>query len=247
MNPTGIYFCLMTFVWAFVWYPALVTAALVSQLFDRRKRRLVDWVVYLWAKTSMLSCFYKPRVTGLENLPPKSEALLVIPNHTSFLDIFSLSGFVPRRLKYVSKIEILRIPLIGWAMRLAGHIAIRRTDRKSQLQTFKDTVDSLEDGNTVVTFAEGTRSKDGRLKKFKKGPFKMSARAKVDILPVSICDLHRWMPPSALLPVSFPRQVEIKIHPVVKVGDREESEVLAEVYSAINGGLPDFQKFEKPQ
>lgn len=65
-----------------------------------------------------------------------------MPNHTSFLDIYSLSGFVPRPLKYVSKVEILRVPLIGWAMRMANHIAIRRNDRKSQLQTFKDAVRS---------------------------------------------------------------------------------------------------------
>lgn len=45
---------------------------------------------------------------------------MFIPNHTSFLDIFSMSGFVPRRMKYISKIEILRIPLIGWAMQFAG-------------------------------------------------------------------------------------------------------------------------------
>eukprot|EP00622_Pseudochattonella_farcimen_P003578 FR738784.1.p1 GENE.FR738784.1~~FR738784.1.p1 ORF type:complete len:173 (+),score=20.03 FR738784.1:60-521(+) len=145
-------------------------------------------------------------------------------------------------MKYVSKIEILRIPLIGWAMRFAGHIAIRRTDRRSQMQTFKDTIQSLMDGNSVVTFAEGTRSKDGTLKKFKKGPFKMCNRAGVRVVPVSICDLHRWMPSSALLPLAFPRRVEIKIHPVVDTEGRKEEDVLKEVYKAVNDGLPDFQK-----
>ena len=92
----------------------------------------------------------------------------------------------------MSKIEILDIPLIGWAMRWAGHIAIRRGDRRSQLETFKDTVASLKAGNAVVTFAEGTRSTDGRLANFKAGPFKMAINAGVDIVPVSLVNIWRW-------------------------------------------------------
>jgi 1-acyl-sn-glycerol-3-phosphate acyltransferase len=75
----------------------------------------------------------------------------------------------------------------------------------------------LTHGSSVVTFAEGTRSPDGTLQKFKKGPFKMSAKAGVRIVPVSICGLHRWMPPTAILPLAFPfRAVEIVIHPPVE-------------------------------
>jgi len=93
----------------------------------------------------------------------------------------------------------------------------------------------------VVTFAEGTRSPDGTLKQFKKGPFKMSKKAGVRIIPVSICDLWRWMPPSAILPLGYPRQVEIKIHPPVETAGRDESEVERETFAAINSGLPEFQ------
>ena len=84
------------------------------------------------------------QVEGLENLPPPEETVMYVPNHSSFLDIFALSGYLPRRFKYISKIEILRIPLIGWAMRFARHIAIRRTDRASQLATFKEAVTCLQ-------------------------------------------------------------------------------------------------------
>lgn len=242
VNAVGAFFLLSVFSWAFVFFPALLLAAAYSKLFDPKKRRLVDWAIFWWAKCAMLTCTFKPRLTGLENLPPVDEAVMIIPNHTSFLDILSLSGFLPRPLKYVSKHEILRIPLIGWAMRLAGHIAIRRSDRQSQLATIKDTVDSLKAGNTVVTFAEGTRSKDGRLRAFKKGPFKMSSTAGVNIVPVSICDLHRWMPSSAMLPLGFPRRTEIKIHPVVTVEGKSDMELQKEVFEAINSGLPEFQK-----
>jgi len=109
----------------------------------------------------MLTVGYAPQIRNPENLPPRGKAVMYIPNHCSYLDILTLSGFLGRPFKYISKIEILRIPLIGWAMGFAGHVAIKRADRRSQLETYKQAVQSLKDGNSLVVFAEGTRSLDG--------------------------------------------------------------------------------------
>mmetsp|Transcript_91614 Transcript_91614/g.182518 ORF Transcript_91614/g.182518 Transcript_91614/m.182518 type:complete len:352 (-) Transcript_91614:89-1144(-) len=252
LSLVGFYFLFVTFGSAILMYPVLTAAWLWSLCFDRTQRKAVDWVVHVWAKLSMLACFSWPRVTGLENLGlgkeagglgGKGEAFLLVPNHTSFMDIYALSGFLPMRLKYVSKIEILRVPLIGWAMRMAKHVAIRRTNRTSQMKTFKDTVDSLVAGSSVVTFAEGTRSPDGTLKNFKKGPFKMAPKAGVRIVPVSISGLYRFMPPSAILPLAFPgRSIEIKVHPPVETEGRSQEDVLLEVFQAVNSGLPPHQR-----
>jgi 1-acyl-sn-glycerol-3-phosphate acyltransferase len=238
----GPLFVLATFGWAAALYPAITLAYLFSKAFDAKRRRAVDWIVHWWAKLTCFTIFYKPKLIGKENLPAADEAVMYIPNHCSYLDIFTLSGFVPRPFKYVSKIEILRIPLIGWAMQAAGHIAIRRTDKRSQLQTFKDTVEALQNGNSVVTFAEGTRSKSGRLQTFKKGPIKMAIKAKKKIVPVSICDLHRWMPDTAVSPLGFPAGVTIKIHPAIDVVGKGEDDIMKECYEAVNSGLPAFQK-----
>eukprot|EP00612_Vaucheria_litorea_P000174 CAMPEP_0171451874 /NCGR_PEP_ID=MMETSP0945-20130129/203_1 /TAXON_ID=109269 /ORGANISM="Vaucheria litorea, Strain CCMP2940" /LENGTH=159 /DNA_ID=CAMNT_0011976419 /DNA_START=528 /DNA_END=1007 /DNA_ORIENTATION=- len=153
----------------------------------------------------------------------------------------TLSGFLPRPFKYISKIEVLRIPLIGWAMRMAHHIAIRRTDRKSQIQTFKDAVTSLKNGNSLVTFAEGTRSPDGRLGSFKKGPFTMAKKAGVRIVPISLINTHIMMPKDCLMPVGIPRNVEIKIHPPVSTNDKTEEEAMKIVRDAVACGLPPYQ------
>jgi len=184
----GLLFAVACFGWAAMLYPAIGLCYAFGKAFDQKRRRAVDWIVHWWAKLTCLTILYKPKVIGRENLPAKDEAVMYIPNHCSYLDIFTLSGFLPRAFKYVSKIEILRIPLIGWAMQAAGHIAIRRMDKRSQLQTFKDTVECLNNGNSIVTFAEGTRSASGRLMPFKKGPIKMAIKAKKRIVPISICD-----------------------------------------------------------
>lgn len=199
----------------------------------------MDWVVQNWAKISLMLLGSKVEVVGTENLPPKGEGALYCPNHCSFLDIFVLSAYLPRYVKYVSKIEILRIPLIGWAMLFARHIALRREDRKSQLETFKNTIESLQAGNSIVTFPEGTRSKDGRLATFKKGPFTMAAKAGVRVVPVSIVGTHIFQPTNAAVPIAPPRGVRIVIHPVLDVPvAKKEGETLEQCKAAIAAGLP---------
>jgi 1-acyl-sn-glycerol-3-phosphate acyltransferase len=69
-------------------------------------------------------------------------------------------------------------------MGFAKHIAIRRKDRASQMKTLTDAIDTLKAGNLLVTFPEGTRSKDGKLSSFKKDPFTMAARAGVRLVPI---------------------------------------------------------------
>ena len=154
-----VHFCAAATVVILLCYIPLLPVTLVSLFFDNVRRRGCDFIVSWWARLTLLAFGSNVKVEGLENLPPPDEAVLYCPNHCSFLDIFALSGFLPRRFKYISKIEILRIPLVGWAMRFAKHIAIRRTDRASQLQTLKDSVECLKRGNSLVTFPEGTRSK----------------------------------------------------------------------------------------
>ena len=151
-------------------------------------------------------------------------------------------GTVPRAFKYMSKQEILQIPIIGWAMQMAGHIGIKRMDKRSQLEAFKAAVDALKKGNSVVTFAEGTRSPDGRLQSMKAGPIKMAVKAGVKVVPVSICNLYKWMPATAGTPLAFPQQIEVKIHPAMDTKGKTEEELLNYVYNSVNEGLPDHQK-----
>ena len=148
---TGVTFAFLAVFVVSAMYPLVLSAALIGFLFNRKQHRLNDYVVGLWAWLSMTLLGASVIVEGTENLPPPGEAIMYTPNHCSFLDIFVLSGYLPRRFKYISKIEILRIPLIGWAMGFAKHIAIRRTDRASQLKTLKDAIETLKDGNSLVT------------------------------------------------------------------------------------------------
>jgi len=236
---TATQFLAASVVTILFWYIPLVPLYLYSLVFDRSRRRACDWIVQIWARCTLSLLFSDIRVEGLENLPPRDEAVMYVPNHCSFLDIFALSGYLPRRFKYISKIEILRIPFIGWAMQFAKHIAIKRMDRASQVQTVRDAVDCLKAGSSLVTFPEGTRSKDGRLMEFKKGPFSMAAKAQVRVVPISIIGTHLFQPPGSAFPMARPRGVKLVVHPPLDApGKKKEQETLEQARAAVLSALP---------
>ena len=75
----------------------------------------------------MTACGYAPEVIGLENLESvRKNNCLFVPNHTSFMDILTLTGFIPMPIKYVSKESILKIPFIGVTRTLAHLLPLAR-------------------------------------------------------------------------------------------------------------------------
>ena len=239
----GLVYGLVAFFIAFLVMPYMLVQALICDIIGNgNRRKALDWVIHYWAKVAMRLCFTRPILLGETNLPPLNETVIYVPNHTSFMDILVLSGFIPRPFKYLSKAEIKNIPVIGTAMELAKHVFLKRDNLKSTFEVTETTIKRLVDGNSMVLFAEGTRSIDGRLKSFKKGAFQMAKEAKVRIVPVSIGNLHRWMPKDALLPLTLIKDIYIQVHPPIDTSDKTVSQLRALCHDAVNSGLPEHQK-----
>lgn len=239
----GIMYALSSFSIAVLVLPLMMILSVICDLRGNGgKRKILDWIIHYWAKIAMLITNTRPKLYGAENLPRNDEVVMYIPNHTSFMDILVLSGFVPRAFKYLSKDEIRGIPVIGSAMELAKHVFLKRDDLKSTFEVTETTIQRLQDGNSMVLFAEGTRSPDGALKTFKKGAFQMAKAAGVKIVPVSIGNLYRWMPKDALLPLAPIKNVYIKIHPSISTEGKTISQLRAATFAAINDGLPIYQQ-----
>jgi len=243
---TGLFFFVSTVFFKALTFPFECIGYVYSLFFDKKRKRLVDLGISIWAWLSMKALFYQPKIEGLENLPPDEEGVLYLANHSSYLDILTLSAFIPRGFKYVSKAEILNFPIFGWSMQLAGHIPLTREDPRSQLETVKATIKALEDGNSVCMFPEGTRMLDGYLGEFKKGAFVIAKKAKAKIVPISLCRVHKWFPNTALLPLARPTDVILKIHPPIDSKDFTDAELLKKTYEAIEGGMPNTQRRPLP-
>jgi 1-acyl-sn-glycerol-3-phosphate acyltransferase len=112
---------------------------------------------------------------------------LYFANHASMLDILAL--FVALKdtpFVFAAKRELFRVPFIGWHLRLAGYVEVDRDNRERAISAYAKAARQIRERGTIVTvYPEGTRSVDGTVLPFKKGPFMLALEAQVPIVPVA--------------------------------------------------------------
>lgn len=121
-------------------------------------------------------------------------------NHVSNLDPPVLYPVIKPRLSILAKKSLFQIPMLGWAMSLASLVPVDRSDRQAAIESMERAANVLQQGIHMAVFPEGTRSRDGRLLPFKKGPFYMAQETGVSIVPVTILGTRDLMPKGSLLP-----------------------------------------------
>jgi 1-acyl-sn-glycerol-3-phosphate acyltransferase len=136
------------------------------------------------------------RVTafGLENIAPGRPQIL-LSNHASWYDVAALTDVVPKRFRFVGKVELARVPLWGRAWQAAGSIAIDRSDTQRAIASLDNAARlARSDNSAVIIFPEGTRSADGNLQPFKKGAFMLALHSGIEIVPVVVLGSRDILP-----------------------------------------------------
>lgn len=130
------------------------------------------------------------RVARVEKAPIEwARSHVICANHASLFDILALVQVLPPPFRFVAKRELVKWPIFGWALRPAGQIVIDRADRSAAIAEIERTAGHGVRGQ-VVFFVEGTRSRDGTLRPFKKGAFHFAMAHGLPILPAAICGSH---------------------------------------------------------
>jgi 1-acyl-sn-glycerol-3-phosphate acyltransferase len=167
-----------------IWTPLVAITLVVTYPFD--KGRYAPG--YLFRKLTVVHQVLNPlwtfRTSGTMITDPR-RPYVVVANHQSFVDILLISH-LPWEMKWLSKESILRIPCVGWMMRMAGDIRLVRGQKDSIIAAMASMHDRLSKKVSVMVFPEGTRSKDGHVKAFKDGAFRLAIEAQVPILPLVV-------------------------------------------------------------
>ena len=137
------------------------------------------------------------RLEGWEALPAPIQAgapVIFFGNHASLLDPPLLVSTLPDHPVFIAKRELGWVPLLGWAIRLAGFILIDRGNRARAYESLADAAVRIRAGQSVAIFPEGTRAADGRLLPFKRGSFHLAKEAGVPLVPLAIRGGHAILP-----------------------------------------------------
>jgi len=176
------------------------------------------------------------KLVGLDKID-LSGTYIFMSNHVSNLDPPILCPLIPGRTSILAKKEIWRIPILGKALDLAEIVPVERENRDAAIQSIRRAGEVMRHHINMTLFPEGTRSRDGRLLPFKKGPFHLAAEAGFPIVPITILGTYEMMPKGSM--IVRPGTATLVFHPPVdpkQYSSREE--LMQAVRDVINGALP---------
>jgi 1-acyl-sn-glycerol-3-phosphate acyltransferase len=216
-----------------------ITALVLSMVTSPRTASRMSAVP--WARILAFMTPMRVRVEGREHIDPQQSYVLV-SNHQSQYDIFVLYGWLGVDFKWVMKQELRSVPGIGVACDRLGHIFIDRSNHAAAMATLQEAKNRIVGGTSVMFFPEGTRSRSGKLMRFKKGAFRMALDLGLPILPLTVTGTRNVLPAdtSDLMPGS----ARLIIHPPIPVegltaGDC--SRLSDQVRDVIASALPSHQ------
>jgi 1-acyl-sn-glycerol-3-phosphate acyltransferase len=199
--------------------------------------RMARWI----AGTGIRLAGIRTRVTGLENVPVSTPCIFMM-NHISNLDPPVLLPLIPGRMAFLIKSELMKIPILGVGMRMGGFIPVERDQkRESAIASIERAAQVLASGVHITVFPEGTRSRDGCLLPFKKGPFFLAQQTGAPVIPISIHGTERMMRKGSLR--IFPDEAHVHFHAPLHAQDfSTREELMLAVRGAIASGLPEWMR-----
>lgn len=144
-----------------------------------------QWAMKQWSRACMDGLKIDAVCRGGEDVP--SGGFMYASNHQSLLDVLVLGATLPGDFKWAAKRSLMKIPFLGWHLRLAGHVPVDRDGgKRAAAEVIKRFEEVLRAGKPLLVFPEGTRSEDGVVKDFKTGGFYAAVRAGAPVVPVAL-------------------------------------------------------------
>jgi 1-acyl-sn-glycerol-3-phosphate acyltransferase len=178
-----------------------------SLLFDRRGY-VGHWCARTWSRLILITTGVRVNVVGLDRLDP-GRTYVFVANHQSIYDIPILFWSLPYQLRIIAKESLGRFPILGWHLRRTGHMLVDRR-RPNRTKIFGWASRLMADGLSLVLFPEGTRSRDGRVGRFKGGTFYVALEAGLPVVPLSVVGSRHVMLKGRL--ATYPGHVQLVVH-----------------------------------
>lgn len=198
---------------------------------------IIEGIARLWAGTILWAARVSYQVDGVEHFAPAA-SYVVVSNHISNLDPMLHFLAVPLPVRFLAKKELFRIPIFGSALRAIG---IVETDRQAGAGAHSAINRQVEEvvsrGHSLVIYAEGTRSRDGRMRRFKKGAFYLAIRAGVPVVPCAVDGTQEaWRPGDWILRGGHARVVFYEPIPTAELSPADANRLRDQVEETVRAG-----------
>jgi 1-acyl-sn-glycerol-3-phosphate acyltransferase len=138
-----------------------------------------------WSKLACRLALCRIRVIRKTKLD-LNKSYIFVPNHQGAFDIFLIYGYLNQNIKWVQKQGLRKIPLVGKASEIAGHVFVDQANLKSMKDTVAKAEEQLGEGSSMVIFPEGSRTKTGKMGRFKRGAFIIAKEMDLEIVPLTV-------------------------------------------------------------
>ena len=197
----------------------LGTLSLTSSLFQKTGY-FAHWCARTWARLILVTTGVRITVDGLDRLQ-RDRTYVFVSNHQSIYDIPVLFWSLPYQLRIIAKESLGNFPFLGWHLRRTGHMLVDRS-RPDRGKIFGWASRLTSNGLSLIVFPEGTRSRDGRVARFKGGSFYLALQAGLPIVPISVVGSRHVMLKGRL--ATYPGNVRLVVHEPIDTTSRAEAD-----------------------
>ncbi len=211
----------------------LGAASILSSLFDR-SGHFAHRCARAWSWLILTTTGVRVKVEGLDRIK-RNTTYVFVSNHQSIYDTPVVFDSLPYQLRIIAKESLSRFPVLGWHLRRGGHLFVdrRKPDHGRILKRWRSLV---SEGLSLIIYAEGTRSPDGHVGKFKGGSFLLAIESGLPIVPLAVLGTRKVMPKGRLR--TEPADVTIVVHdpiqpPVIEKPTPRDAKRLADRVHAV--------------
>jgi 1-acyl-sn-glycerol-3-phosphate acyltransferase len=191
-----------------IFFPITLIIWLMVLPFDKN-RTVAHWLLVIQSYIiSHLVPIWSIRIKGREKAKAGT-TYVIISNHQSILDILIINC-LRYRFKWISKIEVNGVPILGWYLKMADYITVDRGDKESKQKMILDAYECLKKNISIMIFPEGTRSVDNEISFFKRGAFQLAISTGNPILPVIIDGTGNVLPKHGIIFGGF-HKIDIRV------------------------------------
>ena len=225
----------------------LGTASILSSLWDRRGYT-AHRCARAWSRLLLATTGVRVSVEGLDRVTPGTTYVFV-SNHQSIYDTPVLFSALPFQLRIIAKASLARFPVLGWHLARGRHLFVdrRHPDPAGILGRWRSLV---AEGLSLLIFAEGTRSQDGHVARFKAGSFLLAIEAGLPVVPVAVIGTRAVMPKGRLR--TEPARVRLIIHdpiapPALEKPTPRDAKRFADQVHAVVAATVEAMQFKDPR